>query len=262
MKRFKTSHWQLPEFEKHEFRKKRSDYCVCIPVLNEKGKIEKQLKKMKKLTKHVDIIIADGGSTDGSMKKTHLRKLGVRTLLIKKSEGRQAAQMRMAFAYAMKEGYKGAIQIDGNNKDGVHAIPKFIKHMEEGYHYIQGSRFIKGGKHKNTPLVRMLGIKLFVAPLITISSRKRYTDVTNGFRSYSREYLLHPGVQPFRDVFMVYALNYYLAVRANQLGLLSKEIPVARIYPKGKVVTKMNSIKSQIDFAIEAIQVALGHYHP
>lgn len=254
--------WQLPLHEVIELSPKKNKYCICIPLLNEGEKIKKQLKKMKKFTKTVDILISDWGSTDGSTKPSFLKSQGVRALLTKKSEGRQAAQMRIAFAYALKEGYEGVIQIDGNNKDGLSAIPKFIKHLDDGYHYVQGSRFIKGGKHVNTPMVRLLGIRLVVSPLISIAARYWYTDVTNGFRAYSRNYLLHPEVQPFRDVFMKYALNYYLAVRANQLGLKTKEIPVTRKYPKGKVVSKMTNIKSQLDFAIEALRTSLGHFHP
>jgi len=254
--------WQLPLHEVVELNPKKNVYCVCIPLLNEGEKIKKQLKKMKKYTNIVDIIIADWGSTDGSTKPSFLKSQKVKALLTKKSKGRQAAQMRMAFAYALKEGYEGVIQIDGNNKDGVHAIPKFVKHLNKGYHYVQGSRFIKGGRHVNTPLVRLLGIRLFVSPIISAAARYWYTDVTNGFRAYSKEYLLHPKVQPFRDVFVKYALNYYLAVRANQLGLLTREIPVSRRYPKGNVVSKMTSVRSQMDFAIEALKTSLGYFHP
>ena len=257
-----SKNWQLPRFEAFEFFSKKNKYCICIPVLSEGEKFKKQLEGMKKYTRLVDIIIADWGSTDGSTDLKFLKSQSVRTLLVKKSFGFQATQLRMAFSYAMKQGYQGVIQIDGNGKDGLPAIPNFIKALEGGYDYVQGSRFIKGGKAVHTPPLRLLGVKLVAAPIISIAARFHYTDITNGFRAYSRRYLLHPEVKPFRDIFVRYALNFYLAVRANQLNLKTKEIPVTRRYPKGKAPTKITFLKGNYIMLSEIIKSALGFYHP
>lgn len=254
--------WQLPKYEVFEFAKKKAKYCICIPVLNEGEKIKKQLKRMLPYSRLVDIIIADWGSTDDSTDKKFLQKQKVRTLLVLKDKGRQGTQLRMAFSYALKEGYEGIIQIDGNNKDGVEAIPNFIKELENGYDYIQGSRFIKGGKGINTPFIRWLAVRFLAAPILSLGSGFWYTDVTNGFRGYSKNYMLHPEVQPFRNIFVRYEFNMYLTVRANQLGLKTKEIPVTRAYPEGKVPTKISFFKGNIQFLLTIIRSALGSYNP
>jgi dolichol-phosphate mannosyltransferase len=254
--------WQLPEFSVREFRKKKTKYCICIPVLNEGEKIKKQLQRMLPYSKTADIIIADNNSTDGSTNPQFLKKNGVRSLLTLKSFGKQGTQLRMAFAYALNEGYEGIIQIDGNNKDGVEAIPTFIEYLEKGYDYIQGSRFIKGGVAINTPPSRLYAVRFLAAPIISCGARYRYTDVTNGFRGYSKRYLLHPEVQPFRDIFIRYEFNMYLSVRANQLNLNTLEIPVKRAYSKGKVVTKISPLKGNVDFFLTIIKAATGFYHP
>lgn len=258
----KQSRWQLPDYQSFQFKKKKNKYCLCIPVLNEGDKIRQELKKLLLLSKIVDIIIADWGSTDGSTEKKYLKKMGVRTLLVLKSPGRQGTQLRMAFSYGLKEGYEGIIQIDGNNKDGVEAIPDFIKALDEGFDYVQGSRFIKGGEAINTPLVRYFGVRLLAAPVLSLGAGYWYTDVTNGFRGYSSKYLLHPKVQPFRNIFVAYELNMYLTVRANQLGLRTKEIPVERRYDKGKVHTKISFFKGNSNFLFSQIKAALGFYNP
>lgn len=254
--------WQLPMFDIYQFKKKQTKYCICIPVINEGEKIKKQLKKMLPYSKMADIIIADGGSEDGSMNKRLLKNNNINTLLVLKSPGKQGTQLRMSFSYALSKGYKGIIQIDGNNKDGVWAIPKFIKDLDEGFDYLQGSRFISGGQAVNTPLKRLIAIRLLASPILSFGSKFWYTDVTNGFRGYSRKYLLHPKVLPFRDIFVRYELNMYLTVRANQLGLRTKEIPVVRSYPKGKIPTKINSIKGNINFLITIVKTSLGLYKP
>lgn len=254
--------WQLPKYNTHEFHKRKTTYCICIPVLNEGEKIKKQLQRLLPYSKLADIIIADWGSTDGSTEKKNLKKMNVRTLLTLRSPGRQGTQLRMAFSYVLKQGYKGIIQIDGNNKDGVEAIPKFIKLLNEGYDYIQGSRFIKGGQAVNTPPLRYFAVRFLASPLLSLAARFWYTDVTNGFRGYSRKYLLHPKVQPFRDIFINYEFNMYLTVRANQLGLKTKEIPVSRKYSPGKVNTKISFLKGNFNFLLSQLKAALGYYNP
>ena len=76
----RTSDWELPKFEKFEFRKKSSKYCVCIPIINEGQRILTQLEKMKKVSKLADIIICDGRSNDGSTKLSVMKKLLLKML--------------------------------------------------------------------------------------------------------------------------------------------------------------------------------------
>lgn len=254
--------WQLPKYEAFEFAKKRTKYCICIPVLNEGGNIKRQLERMFAFSKNADIIIADWGSTDGSTNHKFLKKMNVRSLLILKSPGRQGTQLRMGFSYALRQGYEGIIQIDGNNKDGVEAISTFIKALDGGFDYVQGSRFIKGGKAVNTPFIRYLAVRLLAAPILSLGAGFWYTDVTNGFRGYSKNYLLHPKVKPFRNIFVQYEFNMYLTVRANQLGLKTKEIPVLRAYPKGKVHTKISFFKDNLSFLLSQFKAAFGFYNP
>lgn len=258
----KYKNWQLSKHDIQTFFPKKTKYCICIPVINEGGKIKKQLKKMKPFSKIVDIIITDKGSTDGSADPKFLKSQNVRSLITLKQSGRQGTQLRAAFAFALNEGYEGILQIDGNNKDGVNAIPKFIKALDDGFDYTQGSRFIAGGKAINTPLARWIGVRFIAAPALSLAAKYWYADVTNGFRAYSRKYLLDPRVQPFRDVFIGYELNLYLTIRANQLGFKTKEIPVLRRYPKGKVPTKISKIKGNWDFLLTIFKTASGYYHP
>lgn len=254
--------WELPQHQIIELRGKRSDYCICIPIMNEGEKFKKQLVKLKPYSKIVDILILDWGSTDGSTNQLFLKKNNVRALIIKESPGRQGTQFRMGFSYALKEGYKGIITMDGNNKDSVSAIPRFIKTLEKGYDYVQGSRFIKGGRGINTPLSRHLGIRLIMSPLFSLAARHWYTDITNGYRAFSRDYLLHPKVKPFRNIFVSYEMLFYLTVRAAQVGLKTKEIPVTRKYPRGQIPTKIKGWRGNFHMILTAIKVTTNYYHP
>ncbi|HMF78567.1 MAG TPA: glycosyltransferase family 2 protein [Bryobacteraceae bacterium] len=236
---------------------------MCIPVINEGAKLTKQLQRMNALALGADIIIADGGSTDGSNDQDLLRSLNVRTLLIKTGPGKLSAQMRMFFAYALEEGYAGIVTIDGNGKDGVEAIPSFYQALEEGFDFVQGSRYVPGGVEHNTPLDRKLGLKLLHAPVISVAARFRYTDTTNGFRAFSSRFLLDPAVKPFRDVFDTYNLHYYLSIKAARLGYRVKELPVTRSYPKsGPTPSKISGVSGKLKIVKLLFLSALGHYDP
>lgn len=257
-----NTNWQVPNFEINELKKKKTKYCICIPVLNEGEKIKKQLERLLPFSKMADIIIADWGSSDGSTNPEFLKKMNIRSLLTLKSPGRQGTQLRMAFSYALKQGYAGIIQIDGNNKDGVEAVPDFINELDNNFDYIQGSRFMKGGRAINTPLLRYIAVRFLAAPILSFGAGYWYTDVTNGFRGYSKKYLLDKRVQPFRDIFVNYEFNMYLTVRANQLRFRTKEIPVERKYVQGKVHTKISFFKGNSNFLLSQIKAALGIYNP
>ena len=255
----------VPRFQAAEFSPKQSDYCVCIPIINENGRIQKELKRAKRygIPKLTDIILCDGGSTDGSTDEGLLRSLGVNTLLVKEDAGKQGAQLRMGLWWALERGYKGILTIDGNNKDSIEDIPRFLEKLEQGYDFVQGSRFIKGGRAIRTPLIRHISVVLLHAPVISLTARRRFTDTTNAFRAYSRAYLKHPKVQPFRDIFMGYELLAYLSVRASQLGLRTCEVPVTRAYPKGqKTPTKISFFKGNSDLLKILFKNMAGAYNP
>lgn len=255
--------WELPEHRIVQFRPKRTDYCVAIFVINEGERLLAQLGKMEDIAERIDILVADGGSTDGSTSHEVLSAQRVRALLVKEGAGELGAQIRMGFAYALTQGYEGIVTIDGNDKDDTSAIPSFVKALEEGYDHIQGSRFIRGGVHVNTPPLRLWAIKLIHAPLVSLAAGFRYTDTTNGFRAYSRKFLLDPKVAPFRDVFSAYELHYYLAIQAPRLGYRVKELPVTRSYPStGAVPTKIRSLSGYTLLLRNLLGACFHRYDP
>lgn len=257
--------WQVPHFTQAVYREKAHPYCLIIPVYNEGERIRRQLEKTSALgiDRAVDVIIADGGSTDGALEEDFLRNNAVSALLVKQDRGRLSAQLRMAYAWALARGYEGIVTIDGNNKDSVESIPLFCQALDAGVDYAQASRFIKGGRNINTPLSRMLAIRLIHAPVISLAARHWFTDTTQGFRAYSRRYLMDERVQPFRECFMDYELLAYLSARATRLGFRAMEIPTTRTYPPdGNVPTKISSFNGHINLVKVLYHTLTGHYNP
>lgn len=255
----------VPAFQCTEYQEKTKDYVLLIPIINEGDRILKELKRAYKhnVSDYADIVICDGGSTDGCTEEKKLRKLKVNTLLVKQDAGKQGAQLRMGFWWALERGYRGIITIDGNNKDSIEDVPRFIEKLKEGYDFVQGSRFVRGGRAINTPFLRLVSVKLIHAPVISLAARHRFTDTTNAYRAYSAEYLKDHRVQPFRDVFMTYELLAYLSVRATQTGYRACEIPVTRAYPKtGKTPTKISFFKGNSQLMKILLKNLFGAYRP
>lgn len=255
----------VPQFLCTEYVEKTKDYVVLIPIINEGDRIIHELQRAKDhdVASFADIVICDGGSTDGCTEENRLKNLQVNTLLVKQDQGKQGAQLRMGIWWALQRGYQGIITIDGNDKDSIEDVPHFIEKLKEGYDFVQGSRFVKGGVAINTPWIRTVSVKCIHAPVISLTAHQRFTDTTNAYRAYSRRYLEDERVQPLRDIFLTYELLAYLSVRASQLGMRACEIPVTRAYPKtGKTPTKISFFKGNYELMRILFINACGGYNP
>ncbi|MCY7354509.1 MAG: glycosyltransferase family 2 protein [Lysobacter sp.] len=257
------STWDVPTFESPLWLGREHKWCVVIPVINEGGRIERLLHKMETLEIRgfSDIIIIDGGSTDGSLARNALVDFGVKGLLIKTGPGRLSAQLRCAYAFALDQGYDGIVTIDGNNKDDPEAIPRFTAALQEGVDFVQASRFMPGGKAENTPKLRELAIRFFHAPLLSAASGFKWTDTTQGFRAYSRRLLLDPELAPFRDIFQSYELLPYISYRAPKLGYQCLELPTSRTYPPGDIPTKISAVAGNLSVVQALVRACFGKYN-
>jgi len=256
--------WQVPTFTTPLWLGRQHPWCIVIPVINEGARIQSLLGKMAALgiDQVADIIIIDGGSTDGSLAESFLHQMKVRGHLLKTGPGKLSAQLRCAYAFALDQGYQGIVTIDGNDKDEPEAIPRFIAALEQGCDFVQASRFISGGVAENTPKSRDFAIRFIHAPLLSFASGFSWTDTTQGFRAYSRKMLLDPQMSIFRDVFMTYELLAYLSYRAPKLGHRCVELPTVRRYPQGEVPTKISSIRGNWSVFEVLLRACSGNYNP
>lgn len=256
--------WQVPTFETSLWLGKKHPWCVVIPVINEGDRIKSLLARMAALNINeiADIIIVDGGSTDGSLESEPLQQKQVRGLLVKTGPGKLSAQLRCAYAFALDQGYEGIVTIDGNDKDDPDAISRFIDELKQGADFVQASRFLAGGVAENTPKSRDFAIRFIHAPMLSLFSGFRWTDTTQGFRAYSRKMLMDSNIAPFRDAFMTYELLAYLSYRAPKLGYRCMEMPTKRRYPQGEVPTKISSIKGNLSVLLVLFSACSGSYDP
>ena len=244
-------------FQIKNYKRKKNQFALLIPVINEGERIGTQLASMSD-NKSVDIFIVDGGSTDSTLSEIAKSKdLLTGMILMSESKG-LSHQLRVGFSYCLSLGYEYVITMDGNNKDDFNGVIQIQNALRAGNDFVQGSRFIKGGISINTPMKRLLGIRLVHAPLTSLFAAKKYTDTTNGFRGHSRNLL--ESINYDRDIFLTYELLAYIPIMAGRLNLRAIEVPVTRAYPKGKIPTKIGSLRGEFSLLTILIKAGLKKY--
>lgn len=191
----------------------------------------------------VDYMIVDDGSTDDTpVMLAGYAHRGVRTVRHEKQSGVGAA-IRTAIKFARNKGYDVLVIMAGNDKDNPDELPVLIKAVEEGYDFVQGSRY-KGkiGVGGDMPFYRKLATRMHPW-LMSFFLRTAITDSTNGYRAFRLSILDDDRInidQPWLDA---YELEPYLMFKAIQLKYKFTEVFVTKIYPSKKLgYTKMKPL--------------------
>jgi len=131
--------------------------------------------------------------------------------------------------------------------------------IDEGFDFIQGSRFLPGGYYGNMPFYRLLATK-YIHPLIfSFFMGKKITDSTNGFRAINMSVFEDRKINLEQDWLNKYELEPYLFAKVIKLGYKVKEVAVSKIYPSPKLgYTKMSPIIDWWSILKPVLLVGLG----
>lgn len=220
---------------------------TIIPIYNEEKAIEKIVKRFRKGIVD-EILFIDDGSTDSSPRiiralcESELgRELNINFLTHQTNRGVGAA-IRTGIEYAIDKKYDIIVVMAGNGKDDPQEIPRLIHPIiNEGYDYVQGSRFLEGGRWDNLPLVRYVAIKLY-SYVWTYLTNKKITDVSNGFRAYRTSLFSDKRINIWQEWLSRYELEFYIHYKVLTLGYKFKEVPVSKIYPESGKYTKIRPV--------------------
>jgi dolichol-phosphate mannosyltransferase len=162
------------------------------------------------------------------------RQTGITVHIIKNKTRRGVGFcIRQGLRYLRTTGHTVVIVMAGNGKDDPGEIERLTQPvLSRSADYVQGSRYLEGGKTQRMPVVRKVFNRLYPA-LWSILTAKKCTDVTNGYRCYRLSVLNDLRINLNQDWLKGYSLEYYLHYKILSLGYRIKEVPVSKIYPFG-----------------------------
>ena len=163
---------------------KKSDVLVIIPAFNEVQNIAGVITDLKTLELNPDILIVNDGSSDGTYQAAKSTQQAV-VLNLPSNLGIGGA-VQSGFKWADRNGYRIAIQFDGDGQHIAAEIPKLLRALEEQQaNMVIGSRFMAKHAGYRSTFVRRLGIRTFMA-INSLLIGQTITDNTSGFRAYDR----------------------------------------------------------------------------
>lgn len=157
---------------------KHMEVTVIVPTMNEIEGMKWFMPRLKKAG-YDELIIVDGGSTDGTIK--YCRENGY-PVFIQSGKG-----LPNAYDEAFKRSTKDivvTITPDGNSLPEF--IPQLAEKIREGYDMAIASRYLGPAKSEDDDIFTAFGNKIFTR-MINILFKAHYTDTLVGLRAYRRD---------------------------------------------------------------------------
>lgn len=191
---------------------------VLVPAWNEERNVGMTVREIRETSPRYDVVVIDDGSTDATAAVA--REAGATVLSLPFNLGVGGA-MRTGFAYAAREKYKQAIQVDADGQHDPADIEQVLAGLEEADISI-GARFSDVGTYTVRGPRRWAMVVL--AAVVSRIAKRRLTDVTSGFRAANARAI---------DQYVHYYPAEYLGdtldslVAALHAGLTVTQVPVA-----------------------------------
>lgn len=200
----------------------------------------------KKTLKYVNkVIVVDDGSTDRTLElleKNFGRRKNVIILSHKKNMGKGRALIT-GFKRFLKEKGDNVVTIDADGQNNPSEIPDLLIISERGIaDIVIGSRFTR--KRETIPIYKVI-LNIFTNMMMVLISGSFYSDLTSGFRSYTRK-----AIRKMLPELKVegYSIEADTLRVASLKGLSVAVIPITVSYDTGKKANMGKMAKSFIKF--------------
>jgi len=170
---------------------------VVIPAHNEEGSIGQSITEIYAvlLQENIphEILVVNDHSKDRTEEILQEKMTSIPTLTYINNDGRNG------FGNAVRTGLEAfggdcvAVMM-GDLSDSPQDLVRFYRKLMEGYDCAFGSRFIKGGKTYDYPVIKLI-INRMANTIVQLTFGIRYNDTTNAFKLYRRETI--QGLKPF-----------------------------------------------------------------
>ena len=199
---------------------------VCIPTYNEKDNIEAIIRAVFQLETHLDLLVVDDGSPDGTA--------GIVKEIIKEFPGRLFIEERSgknglgtaylhAFRWALERDYQLIFEMDADFSHNPADLERLYGACADGAEVAIGSRYVSGVNVVNWPMGRVL-MSYFASKYVRLITGLPVNDATAGFVCYRREVLEKIPLDKIR--FIGYAFQIEMKFKSWKYGFKIKEVPV------------------------------------
>jgi dolichol-phosphate mannosyltransferase len=214
--------------------------AVIIPALNEAGKIGRVLDKFPR-DGQFEAIVVDDGSNDGTGDEA--RAHGADVVIRHDVRGGVGAAIRDGWLCAMERGRPYVALLSGDDQhEPSELIGAFAALEAVTGDYVQGSRWLTGGKVVGATGGRGLGTRIYSIAFSVLSGR-RITDATNGFRIFRTSILGDPRLDIKQSWLDSYDMEPYVLYKAIRGGYKVIEHPCTVIYHATEGYTHMRGLR-------------------
>ena len=194
------------------------DVSVVIPCLNEAKSlgfcVKKAVTAFSKSGLRGEVIVADNGSTDGSIEIAEIN--GARVVRV--AERGYGAALKKGIAAA---GGEYVIMGDADDSYDFNEVPNFVEKLRQGYDLVMGNRFEGGIKPGAMPALHKYFGNPGLSWLVNFFFGAGVGDSYCGMRGFSRA--LYDKLD-LRSSGMEFALEF--VIKASQIGARISEIPI------------------------------------
>ncbi len=186
------------------------------------------LKDLRRTNHCLDVLVIDDGSKDRSPQIAE--ELGYTVIRHGRNQGVGAA-IRTGLRHAVSQAkYEFVLIMSSNGKMNPGEMHTVIAPIVEGQaDYVQGTRFALRGRSLALPMYRALAIPAY-SLMASVILRRRFTDITCGFRAYRLWIVRHPRVVLEQSWLDRYETELYIHYYACRLGARMVEVPVTIDY--------------------------------
>lgn len=211
---------------------KTQKVVILAPTYNEKNSIEKTVELIlaqngKVPGFDIHVLIVDSNSPDGTgeIAQRLVKQNNKVHFLDVKERGLGLAIVR-GYDYALKElNAEVLMQIDADLQHDPSEIPLFLEKIRDGYDYVQGSRYLKGGSNDISPLRQIFSVGLnWIMKVLT--GIWEMTDFSPSYKAYRKELFLKMdwGSIPWHGT--TFLIQPAAVVEAYKAGAKMTEVPI------------------------------------
>ena len=191
-----------------------------------------------------EVVALDDGSTDRTPEI--IAQSGVSCIRHPANRG-AGAGIKSLIRYGLDHGYEVIVIMAGNGKDDPRQIPRLLAPiLEEGYDYVQGSRYLPGGGSDHLPRQRTFLIHM-LAWFYRLMTGFHSTDPSDGFRAYRLSLFDDARINIWQEWLDDYGMEHYLNYLVLKLHYRVKEVPVSKNYP-GQRGVRYSHVRPFVDW--------------